>query len=136
LDYHTKSYDNFVVIPCEIIHSNNLINSLKYFTRISEMKGNNPWYINEYTSINVIICTKIYQSPKILFFHLQRFSFDLNGGGKMKNNSRFEFPDEIDIQSFLVLNHPNTLYQLVGVINHSSSASSGHYISYHKFIES
>jgi hypothetical protein len=34
-------------------------------------------------------------------------------GEKMKNNSRFEFRDEIDIQPFLVPNHPNTLYQLV-----------------------
>jgi ubiquitin C-terminal hydrolase len=98
------------------------------------MKDNNPWYINEYTSIDVTVCTKIYQNPKILFFHLQRFLFDLNGDGKMKNNSRFEFPDENDIQPFLVSNHPITLYQLIGVINHSGSTINGHYISYRKFI--
>jgi ubiquitin C-terminal hydrolase len=57
-------------------------------------------------------------------------------GEKMKNNSRFEFPDEIDIQPFLVPNHPNTLYQLVRFINHSSSANSGHYVSYNKFNDS
>jgi ubiquitin C-terminal hydrolase len=54
----------------------------------------------------------------------------------MKNNSRFEFLDEIDIKQFLVPNHPSTLYQLVGVINHSGSTSNGYYISYDKFNDS
>jgi ubiquitin C-terminal hydrolase len=54
----------------------------------------------------------------------------------MKNKSRFEFPDAIDIKQFLIQNHPNTLYQLVGVINHSSSTSNGYYISYDKFNDS
>jgi ubiquitin C-terminal hydrolase len=72
-NYHAEAYDNFVVIPCEIVHSHNLIDSLTHFTRISEMKGNNPWYIDENTPIDVTLCTRIFQAPKILFFHLQRF---------------------------------------------------------------
>ena len=75
--------------------------------------------------------------PEVLFFHLNRF--DIHYDRRIKDNSRFEFPDELDM-------HPYTqeamkskgkpkktqMYALKGVVVHSGTLDGGHYFSFIK----
>jgi ubiquitin C-terminal hydrolase len=87
--------DVFVVIPLELHKSRSLTEYLKEFCKESEMTGDNQWTTTDGRMIDVKISNKIKDSSPILFFHLQRFTFDFNSGTKKKLNSIFDFPFEL-----------------------------------------
>jgi len=89
----------------------------------------------------------IFRLPQILVLHLKRFSMGSSsssmfggifggGGNKSKINTSVKFPTEgFDVREYLALESPErslgatTLYDLIGVVNHSGSLNGGHYVA-------
>jgi len=94
----------------------------------------------------------IFRLPQVLVVHLKRFSIGTssssglmfggifgggNGGNKSKINTSVKFPIEgFDVKEYLAPESPertlgknNTLYDLIGVVNHSGSLNGGHYVA-------
>jgi hypothetical protein len=64
--------------------------------------------------------------PKVLQFHLERFS----GASGIKIKSRFTFPFELEMRPFCDESVEETKYELVSVIAHQGEHFAGHYICY------
>ena len=86
--------------------------------------------------------------PNVLFVHLKRFYMDYEKEGTEKINSKFEFPNKINLKNFCIeeitkTNNKNMdsdeiypkeedyyEYELKGINIHLGSAEGGHYISF------
>ncbi|EAN79165.1 ubiquitin carboxyl-terminal hydrolase, putative [Trypanosoma brucei brucei TREU927] len=67
----------------------------------------------------------LYSLPTLLFVTIKRFRSD--GAISMKLNDPVFFQKKIDLKPFLCSTEKNTIYDLVGVVNHSGSTTGGHY---------
>eukprot|EP00759_Apiculatamorpha_spiralis_P023380 PhF_6_TR27159/c0_g1_i1/m.39714/K11833/USP2; ubiquitin carboxyl-terminal hydrolase 2 len=77
----------------------------------------------------------IYRLPRVLVLHLKRFSF--RDVLRSKINDKVDFPlESLDMSPYLSTDSiessspQSTLYNLVGVINHSGYSGGGHYTAY------
>uniref|UniRef100_A0A7S2WPD8 USP domain-containing protein n=1 Tax=Mucochytrium quahogii TaxID=96639 RepID=A0A7S2WPD8_9STRA len=68
-------------------------------------------------------------SPPCLFINLNRFTFNFQTGRRVKVNTKFTFPLELDLGQYIE-NDGESWYELIGVICHAGSGYSGHYICY------
>lgn len=106
-------------------------------------------YTEKKTSSRKISCSKCYESdveelkrstfctlPPVLVIQLQRFNVLTNETVK-KLDDFFEFPQELDIKSTWCPTHDSqcTLYELTGVVVHSGTPDSRHYLSYASYRE-
>ena len=71
----------------------------------------------------------VFRLPKVLVIQLKRFSY--GKWRKEKINTKIQFPDELDLKSFVTESKHesvvNSRYKLVGVVNHSGGIDYGHY---------
>ncbi|KAJ8602987.1 hypothetical protein CTAYLR_001501 [Chrysophaeum taylorii] len=84
----------------------------------------------------------IRKAPRHLLVHLKRFEFDLETLTQRKINTRFEFPQTLDLAPFLTKARDATedveqldpggglAYDLGGIVVHAGTAHSGHYYSF------
>ncbi|OQR76953.1 ubiquitin carboxyl-terminal hydrolase 20-like [Tropilaelaps mercedesae] len=111
-----------------------LTDCLAAFFSADELKGDNMYSCGKCNKLrNGIKYSKLLELPEVLCIHLKRFRHELLFSTKI--SSRVSFPLEgLDMAPFT---HPHardevTLYDLVAVICHHGTASSGHYTSYAK----
>ncbi|KAL7713411.1 USP domain-containing protein [Entamoeba marina] len=123
--------EQHVVIPLEIKGSNNLLESLEFFTGV-EFIGERQYRCEECQQyINIKKQTMLDKLPNTVIFQLKRFDYDLFADKLVKINSYFTFPEYLNLRPFT--SSPNDQeFTLVGVIVHIGSAVTGHYISYVK----
>ena len=79
--------------------------------------------------------------PRVLVIHLKRFEYSMSLGHHIKLNDYFEFPMLLDMGDYMgdaALNSPDQLqpaqgraerFRLVGVVLHTGTSDSGHYVS-------
>lgn len=69
--------------------------------------------------------------PPVLNLQLKRFEYDMMTGNMIKINDKFEFPERLDVNPFLVeqQDQPN-YYVLHSVLVHSGGVHGGHYYVY------
>lgn len=70
----------------------------------------------------------ISKAPRILTIHLKRFTH-----GLIKLNSHVTFQDKLDLRPFLDPRCPDKescIYRLIGIVEHSGTMRSGHYVAY------
>jgi len=97
--------------------------------------------------VNAVKRVCLQELPNILIVHLQRIVFNFDTYLNDKVNSRFEFPEFLNLEAFTKqeikrreeqneqeeqeeLEKICTEYKLVGVVVHSGTAEAGHYFSY------
>ncbi|XP_018415362.1 PREDICTED: ubiquitin carboxyl-terminal hydrolase 33 [Nanorana parkeri] len=102
-----------------------------FFTR-DELKGDNMYSCEKCKKLrNGVKFCKVQKFPEILSIHLKRFRHELMFSTKI--GTHVSFPLEgLDLQSFLAKESPSQIvtYDLLSVICHHGTASSGHYIAY------
>jgi hypothetical protein len=81
--------------------------------------------LNQY--IEAYLYQKIVKLPEILILELGRMN--VTTFPPSKNNAPVDFEKEIDLTPF-TKNQQNCLYDIIGIVNHIGSVSSGHYISF------
>ncbi|MBN3298629.1 UBP33 hydrolase, partial [Amia calva] len=102
-----------------------------FFAR-DELKGDNMYSCEKCKKLrNGVKFCKVQSLPEILCIHLKRFRHELMFSTKI--GTHVSFPLEgLDLQSFLAKDSTaqTTSYDLLSVICHHGTASSGHYIAY------
>ncbi|XP_066453909.1 ubiquitin carboxyl-terminal hydrolase 33 isoform X1 [Eleutherodactylus coqui] len=102
-----------------------------FFAR-DELKGDNMYSCEKCKKLrNGVKFCKVQKFPEILSIHLKRFRHELMFSTKI--GTHVSFPLEgLDLQPFLAKDSPSQIvsYDLLSVICHHGTASSGHYIAY------
>ncbi|XP_072275606.1 ubiquitin carboxyl-terminal hydrolase 33 isoform X2 [Pyxicephalus adspersus] len=102
-----------------------------FFAR-DELKGDNMYSCEKCKKLrNGVKFCKVHKFPEILSIHLKRFRHELMFSTKI--GTHVSFPLEgLDLQPFLAKDSPSQIvtYDLLSVICHHGTASSGHYIAY------
>ncbi|XP_019386776.1 PREDICTED: ubiquitin carboxyl-terminal hydrolase 33 isoform X1 [Crocodylus porosus] len=102
-----------------------------FFAR-DELKGDNMYSCEKCKKLrNGVKFCKVQIFPEILCIHLKRFRHELMFSTKI--GTHVSFPLEgLDLQPFLAKDSPTQIvtYDLLSVICHHGTASSGHYIAY------
>jgi ubiquitin carboxyl-terminal hydrolase 7 len=93
-----------------------------------------PWYSN-YESDNANILAMFDRFPPILNLQLKRFEYDISLDSFTKVDDFFEFPEEIDLGSFVKGDDTTSqsepwIYRLVSVVVHEGTVSGGVYYVY------
>lgn len=106
---------------------------LSAFFSADELKGDNMYSCEKCKKLrNGVKYSKVLQLPEILSIHLKRFRHELMYSSKI--SSHVTFPLEgLDMSPYMARNCSGnhvTLYDLVAVICHHGTASSGHYTTY------
>ena len=120
IDCGHKRYNEFIdnKLQLEIKDFNDLEKSLKNYSKSEIMDGNNK-IICEKCNLKRTCCKKkIFKSlPNILIIFLKRFEIDYNTMERIKNNSYFEFPFELNMKDYLIEDNQeiNTEYELTGI---------------------
>ena len=76
--------------------------------------------------------------PPVLFFSLKRFELNYETFLREKVNTRYAFPNELDLEKYMHETHwpsdsaerTGTKYRLSGIIIHSGQATTGHYYAF------
>ena len=82
--------------------------------------------------------TLLWSLPNYLIVHMQRICFNYNKFENEKVNTRWEFPEDLNVYDYTAdkdKNKPKTDhydYKLKGIVVHIGSAEYGHYFSYIK----
>jgi ubiquitin C-terminal hydrolase len=97
-------------------------NLLKSFSVPEKLTEDNAWYCNKCKSHKLAkkkLC--LYTTPKYLLMHLKRFSHKIHG--RYVSNSKID--SSIKLSDFEEINGKR--YELISIVNHMGSISSGHY---------
>ena len=138
--------EDFYNLTLEIKNFNNLYDSLKKFTQPEKIEE----FYCETCKAKVTISkrTSLAKLPNVLFVHLKRFYMNYETEATEKINSKFEFPNTINLKNFCAEEitkikdkeqesdeiYPKQEeyyeYELKGINVHLGGAEGGHYISF------
>ncbi|EME45666.1 hypothetical protein DOTSEDRAFT_43946 [Dothistroma septosporum NZE10] len=136
--------EEFVDIPVVITSQKDLAGSLSTYIQGERMEGQNQYRCSTCAPssdgrlVDAMKRSCIEDLPDNVTFCLKRFSFEaMFGGDASKENGRFEFPQIIDLGDYTraviedsEAKKEETIFELVGVIVHWGTLTSGHYWSY------
>ncbi|KAK4625638.1 Ubiquitin carboxyl-terminal hydrolase puf [Fulvia fulva] len=136
--------EEFVDIPIVVTNQKDLASSLEAYIQGEQMEGQNRYRCSacdpstDGRLVDAMKRSCIEDLPDNVTFCLKRFSFEaMFGGDASKENGRFEFPQSIDLGKYTraQLEDPEAkkdedIFELVGVIVHWGTLTSGHYWSY------
>ena len=142
----SNKFEDFYNLSLEVKNINNLYDSLKKFTEPEKIEEFNCETCKKKVTISKR--TSLAKLPNVLFVHLKRFYMNYETEGTEKINSKFEFPNTINLSKFCVEEitkiknkeqesdeiYPKLEeyyeYELKGINVHLGSAEGGHYISF------
>ena len=138
----SRTFENIYNLDLEVKNINNLNDSLQKLIAPDTIEGYKCDACKKEVTIQKI--TSLCKLPNILIVHLKRFFMNYDIYQTEKINSKFEFPQKINLKNYCVetLQQENESddiyfkkdeyyeYILKGVIVHIGQASGGHYISY------
>jgi ubiquitin C-terminal hydrolase len=127
--YDSSSEEGFFFLSMDVAECGDLKKSFKLFLHDEMFTDTNRLEIDGLGKLNAWKSTRIRALPDVLIFHLKRFGYDRKRCTRFKISSRFEFPDDIDVTELLETPGDPAAYHLKGVVLHSGSAHSGHYVS-------
>ncbi|KAG5176375.1 hypothetical protein JKP88DRAFT_265408 [Tribonema minus] len=129
----------FYDLSVEVEGLRNLKESLDQFTTPEELTGDNRWRTEPHGLQDARKGVRFISFPPFIQFHLKRFRYDMNTGDMGKVNSRFEFPETLDVSPWVsepggeACSNPAAAplnYSLSAVLMHVGGVSSGHYYAY------
>ncbi|KAK9451359.1 uncharacterized protein V1518DRAFT_369045 [Limtongia smithiae] len=136
-EHVSETQEPFSAIQCDIKGKRNLTESLVSYVEGETLEGENKYKCSScgtHVDAERRMCLK--EVPDHLIFHLKRFDYDFQSMERNKINDLFEFPAEIDMAPYKLVNlndKSNTdtdKFHLVGILVHNGTAESGHYYSY------
>ncbi|KAH0788796.1 Clan CA, family C19, ubiquitin hydrolase-like cysteine peptidase [Histomonas meleagridis] len=133
VDYESSRIEPFYDLSMVVKNTPNLIESFNKFTEVEILEGANQYSTDEYGKQDAKLGTEFIEFPKVLQLHLGRFEYDYVYDTMTKINSRFEFPESIDLDPYLAKDADHTkswVYDLYGVLVHHGSVRGGHYYAF------
>ena len=132
-EYHSERFDKQYTTTLQIKDSANMESALDKLSTPDYFTDENQYHpdtmdhkidAKKYNSLNHV--------PPYLIIQLARFDYDYKTWERIKINSQFSIPLDLDFKGRLKSNQEQTKYKLHGIIMHYGSAQFGHYISYVK----
>lgn len=120
--------EEFADIGLRVKNCKNLESSIENLLNSEVMDGPNQYFCSLCQGkVDAVRATKISKLPPLLYFSLNRFEYDTKNYERVKINSNFEYPLELDMSKYCT---EASVYELFGVIIHGGGAHSGHYHAY------
>jgi ubiquitin C-terminal hydrolase len=113
--------EDFVSIGLTVKDIPNLRTALEVMDAPEKLEGENQYIDENGHKIIVTRRQRLIKLPPVLVFQLKRFEYHSRTQPGTKLNSRFEFPDHLDMM--------NDHFLLNGVVLHTGEVSAGHYTS-------
>lgn len=138
--HRSERYEPFLSIPVEVKNKRSLQEGLESYVAEEVLEGENSYQCDHCEAkVKAIrrVCVK--HLPNYLIIALRRFEFDFDSMSREKLNDYFEFPMDLDMESYsqegleAEKEHKNKeyySYKLRGIVIHTGTAESGHYYSY------
>lgn len=133
VDYDTTREEDFYDLSMVVKDCPTLMKSFEKYIDTEELKGDNQYQTDKYGKQDAVMGTEFLEFPEVLHLHLRRFEFDFRLERMIKINSRFEFPEELDLEEFLADSADHSrpcVYSLFGVLVHSGTPDYGHYYAF------
>jgi len=131
VEYKSAVVEPFSTLAVEVDGLSSLNDSLNRIHDPDFFTDKNQYYADSLKQkINAKKISFILELPKYLIIQLKRFSFSYQTWVRNKINSILSFPEYLDMGSHIEDKNVNYQYKLAGVIAHSGTANSGHYVSY------
>ncbi|KAL7546268.1 hypothetical protein ACHAWF_009603 [Thalassiosira exigua] len=133
----TERTQRVLAIDCAVRGNPSLVGSLDGMVTEEVMAGPNR-VLCESCSIKTDTALRfgIVDLPELLTFDLKRFDLGYQTFETVKLDSRYEFPETLDMKPFFIASQEERQhqyhgfkYRLVGVVVHQGTASGGHYFS-------
>ncbi|KAG9232040.1 ubiquitin C-terminal hydrolase-like protein [Amylocarpus encephaloides] len=134
----SERHEPFSAIQCDIKGKSCLQESLQAYVDGEIMEGDNKYKCSQCDRhVDAVKRACLKDIPENLIFHLKRFDFNLRTLQRSKINDHFSFPQKIDMRPYKVehlmdptSDHPEDVFELVGILIHAGTAESGHYYSF------
>ena len=135
VQYESIREETFYDIQLPIKGFKDVYASLRDYTQEEDLTGDNQYDTVKLGKQDAKKGIKFKILPKILFFHLRRFEYDLEQDENTKIVQNYQFPDNLEMNPFTVdpeMQPPETTaYSLMSIMVHVGNRSnSGHYISF------
>ncbi|ODQ66799.1 hypothetical protein NADFUDRAFT_50704 [Nadsonia fulvescens var. elongata DSM 6958] len=131
VDFESSRKEEYWDIQLNVKGMKNVEDSFKDYIQVEMLEGENQY---QATGFGLQDAKKgvVFQSfPPVLHLQLKRYEYDFQRDMMVKNNDRYEFPQEIDFSPFLdetsTIKDENWEYALHGVLVHSGDLNAGHY---------
>ncbi len=132
--------ENFFSLSLEIKGYKNIEESFRKFIHGEEISDYQCDFCNKKT--DVVKSCYMAETPNYLVLHLQRMCFNYDKFENEKVNSRWEFPEDLNIYNYSI-DHQKGVeeaegefsYKLKGIVLHYGTADFGHYFGYIKIGE-
>ena len=133
IDFESSRIEDFYDIQLNVKGCKNLLDSFKEYCVVETMEGDNR-YMAEGHGLQVATKGVIFKEfPKVLHMQLKRYEYDFERDINVKINDRFEYPEQVDLSSYLENPHSqDAKYILHGVLVHSGDVHGGHYCAFIK----
>ncbi|CCU99341.1 unnamed protein product [Malassezia sympodialis ATCC 42132] len=128
----TSRDEEFLDLSINVAPYTSVSSCLRLFSESEMLAGRNKFFCDTCSSLQEAEKRmKIKSSPSILALHLKRFRYDENINAYIKHACRVVFPLDLRLfNSSDESNHPDRLYELVGIVIHvGSGVHQGHYVS-------
>ncbi|GBB86550.1 hypothetical protein RclHR1_12980003 [Rhizophagus clarus] len=130
VDYESSRVEDYYDIQLNVNGCKTLRDSFKYYIQEETLKGYNMYKAEGYGLQDAKKGVIFESFPPVLHLQLKRFEYDIQNDKIVKNNDRYEFPMEIDLEEFLSGDADKSIphkYLLHGVLVHSSDLHGAHY---------
>ena len=124
---HTVT-EEFTDLQLSVSDATNITDSLQKLVH-EQLMGENQFDAGEYGKQDANRMVKFQVLPPVLQIYLKRFQY-LHGNTK-KLNTKFEFPDDLDLSKYLIT-PGNAKYRLFAILVHRGVSQQGHYFSFIK----
>ncbi|GKV10691.1 hypothetical protein SLEP1_g22019 [Rubroshorea leprosula] len=129
----SDTYEPMVDLSLEIEDVDSLPSAIESFTKVEKLED--PEAKLRCSNCNEKVAMEkqllLEQAPLVASFHLKRFKID--GYSVKKIDNHVEFPLELDLQPYTIINQDNNVelkYQLYAVVKHYGAPTAGHYVCY------
>jgi ubiquitin C-terminal hydrolase len=104
-----------------------LEDSLLKFLETERLDGPNQYATENFGKQDAIMGSELVSLPPVLHIHLRRFEYDARRDRMVKVNSRYVFPESMDMAEFVPAAQGPMIYDLFGVLVHAGEAHEGHF---------
>lgn len=134
INYVSERQEAFYDIQLRVKGQKDLDLSFKNYTAVETLDGDNKYDAGEHGMQEAEKGVSFISLPPVLHLQLLRFHYDPAAECMVKDNDRFEFFEEINLDDYLKTRDPSdpAIYVLHAVLVHSGDIHGGHYVVYIK----
>ncbi|XP_053388715.1 ubiquitin carboxyl-terminal hydrolase 7-like [Mercenaria mercenaria] len=131
VEYCSQKEEAFYDIQLNVKGKKTVMESFKEYVTVESLDGDNKYDAGEHGLQEAEKGVIFKHLPPVLHLHLLRFMYDPASDANVKINDRYEFPERLNLESFLEKKEKTpAIYILHAILVHSGDNHGGHYVVY------